>query len=104
MSSVITSYRVLAVEPLQPTGQESDRLPRRLLGRVMTPQDIVNLGGFFEGNERASVFHEGQTWVLTLESAAETEPWNAVPHGRDEGAYDTETQVAPIQHKRLFIP
>ena len=102
MSSVI-SYRVVDVQPLRPGGRETAALPRRLLGRVLTAQDVVNLGGFFEAKDRASVFHEGQTWVLTLENAEEAEEWNPLPHGRDEGAYDTEVQVAP-QDKRLFIP
>ena len=103
MESTVTSYRVTDVQPLRPTGRETDTLPRRLLGRVLTPQDVVNLGGFFEGKDRASIFHEEQTWVLTLEAAAETDHWNAVPHGRDEGEYDTEVQVRP-ERKRLFIP
>ncbi len=102
MSSVI-SYRVINVQPLRATGRETDVLPRRFLGRVLTPQDIVNLGGFFEANDRVNLFHEGQTWVLSLENAEETDEWNAMPHGRDEGAYDTEAQVAP-QLKRQFIP
>lgn len=101
--SAYISYRIADVQPLQPTGRESDALPRRLLGRVLTPQDIVNLGGFFEARDRASFFHEGQTWVLTLENAEETDGWNPLPHGRDEGAYDTEAQVLP-QLKRLHIP
>ena len=103
VESTVTSYRVTDVQPLRPTGRETDTLPRRLLGRVLTPQDVVNLGGFFEGKDRASIFHEEQTWVLTLEAAAETDHWNAVPHGRDEGEYDTEVQVRP-ERKRLFIP
>lgn len=101
--SVVVSYRVTDVKPLRPSGREPDILPRRLLGRVLTPQDVVNLGGFFEGNDRATLYHEGQTWVLTLEAADPTEHWNAVPHGRDEGAYTTEAQVSPAQ-RRLFIP
>ena len=103
--SAVVSYRVTDVQPLRPTGRETDRLPRRLLGRVLTPQDVVNLGGFFEAKDRAALFHEGQTWVLTLESVEETDHWNALPHVRDEGAYRTEEHVDPTpRHKRLFIP
>src|SRR5439155_5802054 len=65
VESTVTSYRVTDVQPLRPTGRETDTLPRRLLGRVLTPQDVVNLGGFFEGKDRASIFHEEQTWLLT---------------------------------------
>lgn len=101
--SVVKSYRVTAVEPRYPTGRETDGLPKRLLGRVLTPQDVVNLGAFFEGGERAVFYHHGVAWVLTLEAGAETEHWNAVPHGRDEGAYNTDVQVEP-KLKRLFIP
>lgn len=101
--SAYISYKVADVQPLRSTARETDTLPRRLLGRVLTPQDIVNLGGFFEAKDRATVFHEGQTWVLTLENAEETDAWNPLPHGRDEGAYDTEVQVVP-QRKRQFIP
>jgi hypothetical protein len=101
--SVVKSYRVTAVEPRYPTGRETDGLPKRLLGRVLTPQDVVNLGAFFEGGDKAVVFHQGAAWVLTLEAGAETEHWNAVPHGRDEGEYNTDVQVDP-KLKRLFIP
>ncbi len=102
MSSVI-SYRVVDVRPLRATGDETDALPRRFLGRVLTPQDIVNLGGFFEANDRVTLFHEGRTWVFKLENADEADEWNALPHGRDEGAFDTEAQMFP-QLKRQFIP
>ena len=103
--SAVVSYRVADVQPLYPTGRESDTLPRRLLGRVLTPQDLVNLGGFFEAKDRATLYHEGQTWVLTLESGEETDHWNALPHGRDEGAYRTEEHVDPTpRQKRLYIP
>ena len=102
MSSVI-SYRVVEVTPQRPSGRETDALPRRLLGRVLTPQDLVNLGGFFEGKDRASVFHEGQTWVLKLENAEAADEWNALPHGRDEGAFDTDVQLNQVI-KRQYIP
>lgn len=102
MSSII-SYRVVEVTPQRSTGRETDALPQRLLGRVLTPQDLVNLGGFFEGKDRASVFHEGQTWVLRLENAEEADEWNALPHGRDEGAYDTAVQYNQVI-KRQYIP
>ena len=101
--SEFVSYRVTEVKPLRPTGRETDALPRRLLGRVLTPQDVVNLGGFFESRDRVTVFYEGQTWLLALENAEVADEWNGLPHGRDEGAYDTETQVLP-QLRRQFIP
>lgn len=101
--SQIVSYRVAEVAPLRPTGHATADFPRRLLGRVLTAQDIVNLGGFFESRDRATVFHQGQTWVLTLENAETADEWNPLPHGRDEGAYDTDLQVAP-RFRRQYIP
>jgi hypothetical protein len=102
VSSVI-SYKVVDIQPVQAVDGQADALPRRLLGRVLTPQDVVNLGGFFEGEKQARIYHLGQTWLLTLERDEETDEWNALPHGRDEGAYDTEIQV-DRRVQRLYIP
>jgi hypothetical protein len=101
--SAVVSYRVADVKPLYPTGRESDTLPRRLLGRVLTPQDVVNLGGFFEGKDRVSFYHQGRRWNLTVATDEPADEWNALPHGRDEGAYDTDVQV-DRRVQRLFIP
>jgi hypothetical protein len=101
--SAVVSYKVADVKPMYPTGNESDEFPLRMLGRVLNAQDVVNLGGHFEGKDRAMFFHRGTTWVLTLENAEGADEWNALPHGRDEGAYDTDIQV-DRRLQRMFIP
>ena len=101
--SAIVSYRVADVKPLYPTELVSDEFPRRMLGRTLNAQDVVNLGGHFEGKDKALFFHLGVTWVLTLEHEPEGDEWNALPHGRDEGAYDTDIQQ-DRRIQRLFIP
>jgi len=101
--SAIVSYRIAEVKPLYPTEQASDEFPRRMLGRILNAQDMVNLGGHFEGKDKAMFFHLGITWVLTLEIDPVGDEWNALPHGRDEGAYDTAIQV-DRRVMRRFIP
>lgn len=101
--SAVVSYKVVEVKPLYPAGNEPDEFPRRMLGRVLNAQDVVNLGGHFEGKDKAMFFHLGITWVLTLEQSDEADEWNALPHGRDEGAYDTDISV-DRRLQRLFIP
>jgi hypothetical protein len=101
--SVVTSYKVVAVKPLDEATAGPGEFPKRLLGRVLNAQDVVNLGGHFEGKDKVLFFHQGESWVLTVERAEEGDEWNALPHGRDEGAYDTEIQV-DRRVQRLFIP
>ena len=101
--SAIVSYRVADVKPLYPTELVSDEFPRRMLGRTLNAQDVVNLGGHFEGKDQAMFFHLGVTWLLTLENELAGDEWNALPHGRDEGAYDTGIQQ-DRRIQRLFIP
>lgn len=101
--SVIVSYRIAEVKPLYPMEQMSDEFPRRMLGRILNAQDVVNLGGHFEGKDKAMFFHLGLTWVMTLELDPVGDEWNALPHGRDEGSYDTDIQV-DRRVMRRFIP
>lgn len=101
--SAVVSYKVVDVKPLYSVGGEPDEFPRRMLGRVLNAQDVVNLGGHFEGKDKVLFFHQGVSWVMTLEKAEEADEWNALPHGRDEGAYDTEIQL-DRRLQRLFIP
>jgi len=101
--SAIVSYRIAEVKPLYPLEQMSDEFPRRMLGRILNAQDVVNLGGHFEGKDKAMFFHLGLTWVMTLELDPVGDEWNALPHGRDEGSYDTDIQV-DRRVMRRFIP
>lgn len=101
--SATVSYRVAEVKPLYPAEHASDEFPRRMLGRTLNAQDVVNLGGHFEDKTTAMFFHLGVTWVMTLEVDPVGEEWNALPHGRDEGAYDTAIQV-DRRVQRRFIP
>ena len=101
--SAVVSYKVAEVKPVDGSGAEGDTLPKRLLGRVMTMQDIVNIGGIFEGKDRATFYYQGQKWVLSLAKDEPADEWNALPHGRDEGSYDTEVQV-DRRVQRLYIP
>jgi len=101
--SAIVSYRIAEVKPLYPMEQMSDEFPRRMLGRILNAQDVVNLGGHFEGKDKAMFFHLGLTWVMTLELDPVGDEWNALPHGRDEGSYDTDIQV-DRRVMRRFIP
>ncbi len=101
--SAIVSYRVADVKPLYADETVSGEFPRRMLGRTLNAQDVVNLGGHFEAKDKALFFHQGVSWVLTLEHEPEGDEWNALPHGRDEGAYDTEVSM-DRRLQRLFIP
>ena len=100
--SGIVSYRVVEVKPAIP-GDEDESLPKRMLGRVLTAQDVVNLGGFFEGKDHVSFYHQGRRWLLTVAADEPADEWNALPHGRDEGAFDTDVQV-DRRVQRMFIP
>jgi hypothetical protein len=101
--SAIVCYKVVEVKPAIPGGNEDDPLVKRMLGRVMTAQDVVNLGGFFEGKDQVSFYHQNRKWLLTVANDDPADEWNALPHGRDEGAYDTDIQV-DRRVQRLFIP
>ncbi len=101
--SAIVSYKVVEVKPAIPGGNEDEPLPKRMLGRVLTTQDVVNLGGFFEGKNSISFYHQNRKWVLTVANDEPADEWNALPHGRDEGSYDTAVQV-DRRVQRLFIP
>lgn len=102
--SAIVSYKVVEVKPAIPgAGDDEAPQPKRLLGRVLTAQDVVNLGGQFEGKDRIGFYHQGRRWLLTVATDEPADEWNALPHGRDEGAYDTEVQV-DRRVQRLFIP
>lgn len=101
--SAIVSYKVVEVKPAIAGGDEDDPLVKRMLGRVLTAQDVVNLGGFFEGTGRVSFYHQGRKWLLGVENDVPADEWNALPHGRDEGSYDTGIQV-DRRVQRLFIP
>lgn len=97
------AYRVIAVEPATSSAPPVTAWPRRLVGTELTGQELVSLGAFFEGSDRASVFHDGVAWTLRLQPTGEAAAWNALPHGRDEGEYETEAQVNPAA-RRLHIP
>lgn len=101
--SAIVSYRVADVKPLNADAPAVAEFPQRMLGQTLNAQDIVNLGGHFEAKDRAILFHCGDSWVLTLEQEPVGEEWNALPHGRDEGSYDTEVSM-DRRLQRLFIP
>ncbi len=101
--SVVVSYKVVEVTSIAPGDDESDEFPKRMLGRVLNAQDVVNLGGHFEAKDKAMFFHQGGSWVLTLETAEGDDEWNALPHGRDEGAFDTDVQV-DRRVQRLYMP
>ena len=101
--SAIVSYKVIEVKPAIAGGNEDDPLVKRMLGRVLTAQDVVNLGGHFEGKDRVSFHHQNRKWVLTIATDEPADEWNALPHGRDEGSYDTDIQV-DRRVQRLFIP
>lgn len=101
--STVVAYSVVSAEPASSGAVDSSAWPRRLVGRVLTGQELVSLGAFFTGGDRAALYHDGQTWTLGLRAAGESEHWNAVPHGRDEGEYETEAQVNPAV-RRLHIP
>lgn len=101
--STVVAYNVVAVEPAGPGAPGDGSWPRRLVGSVLTGQELVNLGAFFQGADKAEVYHDGRTWTLTLRPAGESDHWNATPHGRDEGEYETAAQVNPAV-RRLHIP
>jgi hypothetical protein len=101
--SAIVSYKVVEVKPAIPGGNEDEPMPKRMLGRILTAQDVVNLGGFFEGKSSVSFYHQGRKWILTVANDESADEWNALPHGRDEGEYDTSVQV-DRRVQRLFIP
>lgn len=101
--STVVAYNVDAVESTGPGAAGDGSWPRRLVGSVLTAQELVNMGAFFQGASEAVVYHDGRTWTLTLRPAGESDHWNATPHGRDEGEYETEAQVNPVA-RRLHIP
>lgn len=101
--STVVAYSVVAVESTDPEESGVGSWPRRLVGSVLTAQELVNMGGFFQGADKAVVYHHGRAWTLTLRPAGESDHWNATPHGRDEGEYETEAQVNPAV-RRLHIP
>lgn len=101
--STVVAYSIVTVEATGRDAAGDGSWPRRLVGSVLTGQELVNLGAFFQGADKAVVYHDGQTWTLTLRPAGESGHWNATPHGRDEGEYETEAQVDPTV-RRLHIP
>lgn len=101
--STVVAYNVVAVESSDSEQAGGGSWPRRLVGSVLTAQELVNLGGFFQGADKAVVYHDGRAWTLKLRPADESVHWNATPHGRDEGEYETEAQVNPAV-RRLHIP